>query len=42
MKDRKGFIHIFEVKSVNVSNKIKLDEVEYKEKIKALESEVHP
>lgn len=38
MKDRKGFIHIFEVKSVNVSNKIKLDEVEYKEKIKALES----
>lgn len=38
MKDRKGFIHIFEVKSVNVSNNIKLDEVEYKEKIKALES----
>lgn len=38
MKDRKGLIHIFEVKSVNVSNKIKLDEVEYKEKIKALES----
>ena len=38
MKDRKGFIHIFEVKSVNVSNKIKLDEVEYKEKIKSLES----
>lgn len=38
MKDRKGFIHIFEVKSVNVSNKVKLDEVEYKEKIKALES----
>lgn len=38
MKDRKGFIHIFEVKSVNVSNKIKLDEVEYKEKIKALEN----
>lgn len=37
MKDKNGFIHIFEVKSVNVSNKIKLDEKEYKEKIKALE-----
>lgn len=37
MKDRKGLIHIFEVKSVNVSNKIKLDEKEYIEKIKALE-----
>ena len=38
MKDKNGFIHIFEVKSVNVSNKIKLDEEEYKEKIKALEN----
>ncbi len=38
MKDKNGFIHIFEVKSVNVSNKIKLDEKEYKEKIKALEN----
>jgi type III restriction enzyme len=38
MKDKNGFIHIFEVKSVNVSNKIKLDEKEYKEKIKVLEN----
>lgn len=36
MKDNKGRIHLFEVKSVNVSNKMAFDSVEYKDKIKAL------
>ena len=38
MKDKKGKIHIFEVKSVNKSASKKIDEEEYKEKIRALES----
>ena len=36
LKDKKGQIHLFEVKSVNVSNKAKFDTEEYKEKIRAL------
>ena len=36
LKDNKGQIHLFEVKSVNVSNKAKFDTEEYKEKIRAL------
>ncbi len=36
MKDKKGRIHIFEVKSVNVSNTMHLDNEEYKEKVNAL------
>ena len=38
MKDKKGFMHIFEVKSVNESSKIRVDAEEYKEKIRALEN----
>ena len=36
MKDKKGIIHIFEVKSVNKSASIKIDEKEYIQKINAL------
>ena len=36
LKDNKGQIHLFEVKSVNVSNKATFDTEEYKEKIRAL------
>ena len=36
LKDDKGQIHLFEVKSVNVSNKATFDTEEYKEKIRAL------
>ena len=36
MKDKKGRIHIFEVKSVNKSSDIKIDENEYIEKCKEL------
>lgn len=38
MKDKKGQIHIFEVKSVNKSATVNIDEEEYKTKIKALEA----
>ena len=36
MKDRQGYIHLFEVKSVNVSNAAQFDSVEYKIKVNAL------
>ena len=36
MKDKQGQIHIFEVKSVNNSNKICLDKEEYENKVHAL------
>ena len=36
LKDDKGQIHLFEVKSVNVSNKATFDTEEYKEKIRTL------
>lgn len=36
MKERQGYIHLFEVKSVNVSNAAQFDTEEYKLKIKAL------
>lgn len=36
MKDRKGRIHIFEVKSINVSKEQKIDSVEYNNKISQL------
>ena len=36
MKDNNGKIHLFEVKSVNVSNKALFDSYDYKEKIEAL------
>lgn len=36
MKDCKDRIHIFEVKSVNVSGGMSIDSDEYKEKVKAL------
>ena len=36
MKDKKGRIHLFEVKSVNVSNAAQFDSDEYKGKILAL------
>ena len=36
MKDRNGQIHVFEVKSVNKSSSVKIDEEEYKQKVKAL------
>ena len=38
MKDKSGQIHIFEVKSVNKSSSIKIDEEEYEKKIKALKN----
>lgn len=38
MKDKKGQIHIFEVKSVNKSSSMNIDEEEYKEKIEALKA----
>lgn len=37
MKEKNGSIHLFEVKSVNVSNKQSFDSDEYKAKVKALE-----
>lgn len=36
MKDKAGRIHIFEVKSINDSNKININKEEYEEKIRAL------
>ena len=36
MKDHKGTIHLFEVKSVNLSNSQNIDSEEYKNKIRAL------
>lgn len=36
LKDKKGRIHIFEVKSVNKSSSIKIDENEYAEKVRAI------
>lgn len=36
MKDDRGQIHLFEVKSVNASNKANFDTIEYQEKIAAL------
>lgn len=36
MKDKKGRLHIFEVKSVNDSNAIRVNPEEYKDKIRAL------
>ena len=38
MKDKKDRIHVFEVKSVNKSPSIKIDENEYKQKINALKA----
>ena len=38
MKDKKGRIHLFEVKSVNVSNSTQFDSEEYKSKINALKA----
>lgn len=38
MKDKNGQIHIFEVKSVNKSSSINIDEEEYKRKIAALKA----
>ncbi|GHU49571.1 hypothetical protein FACS189459_1470 [Bacilli bacterium] len=37
LKDSRGRIHIFEVKSFNQSNSFFFDENEYKEKIKSLQ-----
>lgn len=36
LKDKKGRIHIFEVKSVNKSSSLKIDENEYAEKVRAI------
>lgn len=36
MKDTKGIIHVFEVKSVNVSNSSQFDTKEYKDKVRLL------
>jgi type III restriction enzyme len=36
MKDRQGYLHLFEVKSVNVSNASQFDSEEYKTKVNAL------
>ena len=36
MKDKNGIIHIFEVKSINKSSNISINESEYKEKVNAL------
>ena len=36
MKDRQGYLHLFEVKSVNVSNAAQFDSEEYKTKVNAL------
>jgi type III restriction enzyme len=36
MKDRQGYLHLFEVKSVNVSNASQFDSEEYKTKVHAL------
>lgn len=36
MKDKNGRIHIFEVKSVNVSSDSKIDREEYENKIRSL------
>lgn len=36
MKDDKGRVHLFEVKSVNASNKSKMNDFEYKQKIQSL------
>lgn len=38
MKDKKGRIHLFEVKSVNVSNAAQFDSEEYKNKVLALKT----
>lgn len=38
MKDRQGYLHLFEVKSVNVSNASQFDSEEYKIKVNALKS----
>ena len=38
MKDSKGRIHLFEVKSVNLSNDAQIDSEEYKAKINALKA----
>lgn len=38
MKDKNGQIHIFEVKSVNKSSSINIDEEEYKNKVNALKA----
>lgn len=38
MKEKNGSIHLFEVKSVNVSNKQSFDSDEYKAKVKALKA----
>ncbi|MCQ2595922.1 MAG: DEAD/DEAH box helicase family protein [Treponemataceae bacterium] len=38
MKDKNGHIHIFEVKSVNKSSSINIDEEEYKNKVNALKA----
>ena len=38
MKDKNGKIHIFEVKSVNKSSSVTIDEEEYKAKVLALEA----
>lgn len=38
MKDKKGIVHLFEVKSLNHSNELDLNEEEYKNKIRALEA----
>ncbi len=38
MKDKNGQIHIFEVKSVNKSSSINIDEEEYKKKVTALKA----
>lgn len=38
MKDKKGIVHLFEVKSLNHSNDTNIDEEEYKNKMRALEA----
>ena len=38
MKDRQGYLHLFEVKSVNVSNASQFDSEEYKTKVNALKA----
>lgn len=38
MKERQGYIHLFEVKSVNVSNEAQFDTEEYKQKINTLKA----
>lgn len=38
MKDKKGIVHLFEVKSLNVANNSGIDQAEYENKVRALES----